>query len=624
MLPDLAELSLTVALIFACIQTFLSALTKDMRIFKTVAIIGFISILIAFLILIWSFATSDFSIVLVANNSHTTKPLVYRISGAWGNHEGSMLMWVLVLAFFNMLFAVFAPGKADKRVTLNFQGLIIALFALYTIALSNPFVRIFPTPINGLGLNPILQDIGLALHPPILYLGYVGFSIAYSSSMAALICGINPKIWAKIIFPFIMLSWSALTLGITLGSWWAYRELGWGGYWFWDPVENASLIPWLSATALLHTLLVVIKSGQLKSWAIMLSILTFSLSCVGTFLVRSGSITSVHSFAVDPARGIAILIILAILVAIGLGTYLLKNRNDSSNSLTFPSKPFMIAMNNILFIFFTVVVITGTFYPLVLEIILSEKISVGAPYYNSILAPTIATLLALCIVAPKFSYNGTRYQLRKAIGINLAASLVITSVIIYHLPEFKVITALIIMFAIYLILETSKSMAFIFITKTYSSSSMVMAHFGFGVLALAISINSLSQMETEKIVKLNESLKLGYYTITLKKIDYYRGPNYLSRVATFEAVHGTKFLGMINPETHLYPVENQQTAEAGILHTVLYDLYISIGETNENKDIVTRVYVRPMISFIWFGGFLIFASGIIAMLRRFITIFRLK
>jgi cytochrome c-type biogenesis protein CcmF len=624
MLPDIGELSLILALFFACIQMVLTVVTKNMKAFKAIAIGGFISVSVAFLVLIKSFVASDFSVSLVANNSHALKPLIYKVSGAWANHEGSMLMWVLVLAFFNMLFALFVPQDASKRITLNFQGVIIALFTLYTITLSNPFIRIFPIPISGLGLNPILQDIGLALHPPVLYLGYVGFSIAYASSLAALICNTGLKVWAKLILPFVMLSWSALTIGITLGSWWAYRELGWGGYWFWDPVENASLIPWLSATALFHALIVAMKSGYLKRWSVMLAILTFPLSCVGTFLVRSGSITSVHSFAVDPARGIAILAIVAVLIAFGISIYLLKNKYAYNNRLTFTSIPFMVAMNNIIFIFFTAVIITGTFYPLVLEIVLSEKISVGAPYYNELLAPTVATLLALCIIAPKFGYKGTGFKWSKVVNLRVIASAVVALGILYYLPEFKPITALVVLISIHLILENLEGLIMGFIKRVYTSLGMVLAHLGFGILALSISINSLSQIDIEKVIRVNESLKLGDYMVTLRKIDYYKGHNYLARIATFEANDKAKFLGMIYPETRLYPIENQQTAEAGILHTLFYDLYISIGETNENKDIVARIYVRPMISFIWFGGFLVFAGGMISMFRRLVMAFLLK
>lgn len=609
MLPSIAELSLIITLILACAQVLLPIIIKNIQAFKIIAVAGFFAAAAAFLILIISFVISDFSVALVANNSHITKPLIYKVSGAWGNHEGSMLMWVLALSFFNSLFALSVENSAYKRVTMGVQGLIIALFALYTVVLSNPFIRIFPVPITGLGLNPILQDIGLALHPPMLYLGYVGFSIAYASSIAMLICGINARVWAKAILPFILLSWTALTAGVTLGSWWAYRELGWGGYWFWDPVENASLIPWLSATALFHTLIVIIRSGRLHYWGIMLAILTFSLSGVGTFLVRSGSVTSVHSFATDPARGIAILGIVAILVLFGMFVFLFKLKPQDSEALPLASRSFMIALNNIIFIFFTIVVITGTIYPIVLELLFSEKLSVGAPYYNSLLAPTIAVLLVLCIIAPKFSYMGLK---RKILDLTLPASTIIAAIIVYLLPEFQILSALVIWLSCHLIIESIRGLLH------HPTSSMALAHLGFAVLTLAVTINSISQLEAERVIQLNETLKLGNYSVKLKSIDYYKGPNYLSRVATFDAWHRDAHLGEIKPETHLYPVENQQTAESGILHTVLYDFYITIGETTENKDIMARVYIRPMVSFIWFGGLLLFASGLIAMLRRFV------
>ncbi len=624
MLPDIAELLLVITLILSCVQVLLSAITKDIRPFKIIAVSGFISLSGSFLILILCFVISDFSVALVANNSHITKPIIYKISGAWGNHEGSMLMWLLILSLFNVIFAFFGQHSdqysAYKRITLNVQGLIILMFATYTLMLSNPFVRIYPIPLTGLGLNPILQDIGLALHPPTLYLGYVGFSITYASAIAMLITRANIKIWAKGILPFIMLSWTGLTLGITLGSWWAYRELGWGGYWFWDPVENASLIPWLSATALLHVLTVIARSGYLGSWGIMLAILTFPLSGVGTFLVRSGTVTSVHSFATDPARGIAILAIVMALILFGMLVFLFMRNPHDPKIETFIKplrRPFIIALNNIILVFFILVVMTGTLYPIALELLFSEKISVGAPYYNSLLAPTVAILLMLCIIAPKFSYTSISEKLLDtsslASMISFLASIIISTCITWLLPEFQILAAIVIWLSSYLIIESLRALL------SYKGANMALAHLGFGLVTFAITINSLSQFEAEKVIKLNETIKIGNYDIKLKAIDYYKGPNYLSRMAIFEAWHKNKFLGEIKPETHLYPVEDQQTAESGILHTILYDLYITIGDTTDNQDIVTRIYIRPMISFIWFGGLLLFISGLISTIRRFIN-----
>ncbi|MDF3047480.1 MAG: cytochrome c-type biosis protein CcmF [Candidatus Midichloriaceae bacterium] len=608
MTADIAEFFLVLATIFACSQMLLSGVTQKISVFKAVATLNFICALISFSLLIICFAFSDFSVALVANHSHMSKPLIYKISATWANHEGSMLMWVLVLASFNMFFAWIPSTNNHKRFTLNVQGFIIAMFGIYTLALSNPFLRMYPVPITGLGLNPLLQDIGLALHPPMLYFGYVGFSIAYASAVATLFSAINLRDWARETLPFIMLSWCFLSLGITLGSWWAYRELGWGGYWFWDPVENASLIPWLSATALLHTLRIIAKTGQLKSWGIILAILTFSLSGVGTFLVRSGSVTSVHSFATDPTRGVAILCIVIALLTLGLIAFLIKNKIYREQT-QFTRSSVFIALNNIFIIFFTIVVITGTIYPIILELVFAQKISVGAPYYNSLLAPTVAALLVLCIFAPQID------------GIPLYKFLIsalISFCITYVLPEFQILAALIIWLAVHLILD-SFSLLYEFYKKKFTGSlTMILAHLSFAILALAITINSLSQLETEKIIKLNERITFGSYAVKLLSIDYHKGPNYLSRVAKFEAWHNNKYLGEIKPEARLYPIENQQTTESGILHTLLYDFYITTGETNQNQDIVARIYIRPMVSFIWLGGALLFVTGIISIIRAFV------
>lgn len=620
MLATIAELLLYIALSLSCVQICTTLITDKVKIFQVLALLQFTLIATSFGLLISCFIVSDFSVTLVANHSHTSKPLVFKVAATWANHEGSMLMWVLVLATLNLLYALFANSSKYHSVTLAAQGFITALFLLYTIFLSNPFVRSFPSPITGLGLNPVLQDIGLVLHPPILYLGYVGFSIAYSSSLAALISGREIRSWALSIMPFVTFSWCILTLGIGLGSWWAYRELGWGGFWFWDPVENASLIPWLSATALIHTLKVTLNTSRLASWALLLSLLTFSLSGVGTFLVRSGAITSVHSFASDPARGIAIIAIVIILVSIGVTTFLINNDKFSDSNIAFHKKILYITLNNIFLIFFTIVVITGTIYPIIFEMISSEAISIGAPYYVALLRPTTIVLLILCLIAPSI---GSDYgKIKSFIKYNLIFSLIISFLIHCYLTPLDIVSSLIILLSLNLILDNTFKLFKNIWQHHYHTNQMLLAHLGFAILALSITINSVAHIEASKDIGLNQEISFGNYLIIAKEINHFKGPNYLSQIIKFEAWNGKKFLGFIYPEIHFYPVEKQTTIEAGILHLMWYDIYISVNHNFLGDKLTAKIYFRPMINFMWFGCLLLFASGLLLTLKYFSKLYK--
>ena len=405
MAGDLGQLSLFLAIaITICIMIpfrFFVSINKELLIIQILWSLCFFCSLLALGSLIYCYIISDFTILNVVNNSHTDKPMIYKITGAWSNHEGSMLLMLLAISCFSFLFAIF-PARNNIRLVINtliIQAIIVFGTILFIICKSNPFEKIFPSPINGLGLNPILQDIGIAFHPPVLYLGYVGFSIAFSASIAAMLSDQIGKQWAQIIRPWVLLAWSFLTLGITSGSWWAYRELGWGGYWFWDPVENASLMPWLSGTALLHSIIVATRTNNFKSWTVLLAISTFSLSLTGTFLIRSGLITSVHSFANDPDRGIWILIYLGILTGTALIIYAFKaSKIPTGNAFPIISKEFFILSNNIIFVIATLVIVIATFYPLVFEMIYNKQVAIGPLYFNTIFAPMVIVLLLLCTI----------------------------------------------------------------------------------------------------------------------------------------------------------------------------------------------------------------------------------
>lgn len=605
MLPEIGKLLLYIALSLSAILPILAVSHKS-NYYKTITLGVLTATSLAFLILVYSFAMSDFSVLLVANNSHTSKPIIYKISAAWGNHEGSMLMWIVCVSFFNFLYAILAKHNRHTAITVSVQSIVNFMFIAFVIFLSNPFTRIFPAPMNGLGFNPILQDIGLAMHPPTLYLGYVGFSICYSSALAALITRIDPREWALSVKPYLMLSWSFLTAGIGLGSWWAYRELGWGGYWFWDPVENASLIPWLCGAALIHSLMMVIKDKGMMHWSLILSIMTFSLCVVGTFLVRSGLITSVHSFATDPSRGVAILSIIFILSTLGFVVYGLNAaslKTKTSEQGFFCATSF-ISLNNLLLIFFASVVVVGTVYPMMLELFTSEKISVGAPYYNAIVAPTALFMVILCSLYPLIiNKKHTHIWVPQVFG-----AVLLTSIIIYLVPSLSNWFYYIIIFcSAYLLIDSA---------RMFKNITMSLCHMGFALLVLAVSINSISHAELEKTIQVGEKVQFGKHSIELKAIEYFKGSNYFSRQAAFEVYDGKKLLSILHPEVRLYPIEQQQTAESDIYHSIFYDLYITIGQTNKNEDIGARIYYRPAISFIWLSCLLIFSGSLISIIKK--------
>jgi cytochrome c-type biogenesis protein CcmF len=616
MTPEIGKLLLHLSLALSLISGVLPFLypKNSLVILRRLWLANFTFTVGAFFCLIYCYIISDFSVLNVFYNSHTSKPLIYRISGAWGNHEGSMMLWLSAIAFFSVLFSYFAKG--DEKIisyTLAVQGILSAIFVSFVIFTSSPFVRLFPAPTNGLGLNPILQDIGLAMHPPMLYMGYVGFSIAFSAAIAALIVGKVDALWARLIRPWVLLSWSFLTIGVGLGSWWAYRELGWGGYWFWDPVENASLMPWLAATALIHTSIVTDKTQQLKVFSLLLAILTFSLSLVGTFIVRSGMITSVHSFAQDPRRGMFILGILGLIVGSSLLLYLFRAHRIAYTEKTFSflSRTIFILLNNLLLLVAVVVVLVGTLYPLILELITGEKISVGAPYFNSLIGPIAILSAMICAIGSDLNWERTKIsQLIKTHFKPLLSSLVLTIGIVIYFQIHSLQSILGILASLWLIIHLT---IHLYIKKPNFKSgfyAMYLAHMGFACLVLSVSLNHALVREFEKPMEFKEQAILGEFKIKFNGIDYQQGPNYVSRVGIFEIILPNHKQIYLYPETRLFLVEQQQTTEAAIHHHLLYDLYVTIGEIDDKERIMVRVFVRPMIGWIWFSCILIFFGGV--------------
>ena len=491
-------------------------------------------VIVSFLSLIISFINSDFSNETVFNNSHTTKPLFYKISGTWGNHEGSLLLWLLVLTLFIFLFLIKSREQPKKYriLTLLFQQIIIIGFFLFVLMTSNPFNYLFPIPNEGLGLNPILQDPALAIHPPILYLGYVGTSIIFSSSLAAVTQNYVSKQWGQHIKKWVLVSWIFLTIGIMLGSIWAYYELGWGGFWFWDPVENVSLMPWLTLTALLHCIVVLETRAALTSWVVILSITTFTLSMCGTFLVRSGILNSVHTFANDPARGIFILIFLFALIVLSLGIFFIfhKENNKSTNNFFWLSRETSILINNWFMMYFLSVVLIGTVYPIFLDVISSEKISVGPPFYQKLIVPFLIQFLLFMSLGPRLKWIKSKIENKNSLIITFIISVMLTFFIIKNLTTDLLFYTVLISAAFFLFFTTLKEL----FIKKFDNISQTVSHFSFSLLILSILFNSILSSEIITNIKIGERYDYNKGEIFFKKIEERKESNFNSIIASFE------------------------------------------------------------------------------------------
>jgi cytochrome c-type biogenesis protein CcmF len=611
-------------------------------------------------VLVYRHITDDFSLANVYYHSHTTKPLIYKICGVWGNKEGSMLLWTLMLAFYLFLMSIFIDNNSKlKKVSLITQGLICFCFLLFTLFESNPFAKMPSIETDGLGFNPILQDIGLAIHPPILYLGYLGFSVPFSLSIAGLIANAEGNVWAKIIRPWVLVSWSLLTLGISLGSWWAYRELGWGGFWFWDPVENVSLMPWLVAVALIHLLLVVRNFNVLRNFAILLTLTTFILSVTGTFLVRSGILASVHTFADDPKYGLYILALLGIITASSLVIFVVftrKNRpslvsfqcltlesrkKEASNQATqmtrgrkFFSRFTMMLINNLLFITAFFVVFVGTLYPMMLEYLTGELISVGAPYYNSLFNPIALAILVLTIIGQYCRWQGNSLlPIFREYRFSFCSAAAILPFVLHMELMIALSIAISIALLVFVLEAYSKRIRLfkaalsesILLARRVSKSyyAMMFAHAGVAILVLGIAYSVGWQEKKENYLKIGDSITVNKFKVTLRNIEFIKEKN-------FHAVRGTmdirnllnnKVIGEVTPEYRFYLVEGQKNVESSIYHNLFSDIYVVIGEIDKSKSkIAAKVYYKPGMPVIWLGSFLIAFGSLLAalpLLRRF-------
>ena len=579
---------------------------------------------ISFLLLITSFITSDFSVKLVANNSHLLKPILYKVAGAWGNHEGSMLLWVLILTLYLFLFQVSSrhyPNVLVRNVVLV-QLSIIALFLFYLLVLSNPFERLEFPPLNGQDLNPILQDVLLVAHPPVLYLGYLGLSIPFSIAIGFLLTNDHKINIVKLIRFWSLAPFIFLTLGILLGSIWAYYELGWGGWWFWDPVENVSLLPWLLNLALIHSVLILERRNSLLNWTILLSIMGFSFSMIGTFIVRSGLITSVHAFANDPSRGLFILLIIFLAIISSLLIYVTKRPYyDNFMKLNLASKELWIVVQNLILLVIAAVVFLGTIWPFIVEAIFDEQVSVGEPFYEVSLIPFVIIFAFMLPIASKIRWKGkNNYDVRRLlILIFISTSL---SACAFIWTDFNLLTFIGLFLALWICL--SSILEFIFSFKSQLSMidglkrSLILnsrligrtcAHFGFGLLIFGVTAVTSWEIEDIRNVEVGEKYYLKSYQIVFNGVDYSVEKNFKKVSGSFEVFKNSKLVGTLLPEKRLYPSRNEVTTEASIKPTLFKDFYMVLGNKLDENAWVVRTYIKPFISFIWVGVILIALGG---------------
>ncbi len=631
MIPELGHFALILALAVALVQGTLplvGASRGDLRLMalgRTAALTQAFLVLLAFGALTQAYVTSDFSVLNVVDNSHSAKPLLYKISGVWGNHEGSMLLWALILALFGAAVAIFGNNLPDtlRSRVLAIQALIGVGFLAFLLFTSNPFARVFPAPPDGNGLNPLLQDPGLAFHPPLLYLGYVGYSVTYAFAVAALLEGRVDAAWARWVRPWALAAWCFLTLGIALGSWWAYYILGWGGFWFWDPVENASLMPWLAGTALLHSAIVVEKRDALKSWTVLLALLAFSLSLLGTFLVRSGVLTSVHAFAQDPSRGMFILAFLLFVTGGGLALYAWRAPQLQGGGLFQPvSREGALILNNLLLCTLAATVLLGTLYPLFLDLLTGNKVSVGPPFFNATFVPLCAPLFAALCVGPFLGWKRAELwpalmRLRLALTVSLAAALFAMTMI----DSRSTLAAIAFGFGVWLIVGSLASLTDRFRSGTLrtiprSTLGMVISHASLGVVVLGSVATSSWNTELMQTMKPGDRIAFAGYSVVLDRMEEVRGPNYIAERATLNVSVGGKPYTVLQPERRLFTVQRRQVAETAIQTNLLRDFYATLGEGSPQQGWVIRLYLNPLAPWIWLGAALCALGGFVSLSDR--------
>jgi cytochrome c-type biogenesis protein CcmF len=569
--------------------------------------------ILCFLSLVTGFINSDFSLINVYENSHTAKPFFYKVAGTWGNHEGSLLLWINILVIFSYLFLVFnhTHNKRFRLYTLIVQNILIIGFLFFLLLNSNPFNSIYPTPQQGLGLNPILQDPALAIHPPLLYVGFVGCSIYFSAAMASLISGYGGKLFAQSIKTWVKISWCFQTLGIIVGSIWAYYELGWGGFWFWDPVENASLLPWFAITALMHSLIVLEKRNTLYSWVIILCLSTFILSVTGTFLVRSGILNSVHTFASDPSRGSYILLFLSLMIFSSLIIFFLKNKKETYN-FNLKSKETFVLANNWFMIFFLVTVLIGMLYPIFIDVLTDIKISVGPPFFNIVIIPLVIPLMILMAVGPKFGWVNSKNKILYKILFLICGAVMINLFILYFFGKYSLLSNLIFVAAIFLnlysLLDIKKS-----INKgTKFELPRIISHLGFGLLVFFIGINHQFSIEEDFNLKVGEAQKINNYEINFKDLKVKEDKNYKAVIGIFKLTNLKNNLTQyLEPEIRIYSNPETLTYETAIRTKITSDFYLTMSNVSRSDYYNIKFQKKPFMIWIWISALMIALGGFI-------------
>ena len=614
---------------FLCLSVAMSLILITVNIFKSDSLslnklnlivrLSTLFIIISFSSLICAYIFSDFSNYNVFQNSHTEKPLIYKITGVWGNHEGSMLMWLCIISLYGFFFSYNNVNENLKRITITIQNILFLFFSFFVLFVSNPFLI---NPLNvkeGLGLNPILQDPALAIHPPLLYIGYVGYSLIFSLAIAGLIYKKIDKEWIYCVKFWSLFCWSALTAGIALGSYWAYYELGWGGWWFWDPVENVSLMPWIAGLALVHSLFIYKEEQTLKRWIVFLSILCFSLSIFGTVLVRSGILTSVHTFASDPSRGLFILLIFFLITGFGFIILLIRYPSDSNKTnLMFINKTSALIINNIIMMIACATILLGTIYPIIIEVINNTRISVGGPYFNSTVIPIILPGLLLMSIAPILSWQTNRIKKIKnyAFAFILLSLIVLISSIIFFLNPWAIVGIFIgswiilaSIMSIYLHFKPTFSLAFIKKINVY------IAHIGVGVLILGITVSSVFKFEKDYFLSVKEQFEFKDVLITFSEIKLNNKKNFQELRGYFIIEKNNKQIALIDSGKNFYFAKKTLTTEAGIFHDWFRDIYIILGEQKDDIWAI-KIYNNPLVSFIWLGVMIMIVSGFIGLIKK--------
>ncbi len=635
MIPEIGNFSLIIALavaLFLATVPLYGAQKNNLQLmqFSRYAVVAQVFfVLVSFLALVYSFAIDDFSVRYIATNSNSALPMIYKISAVWGAHEGSFLLWLLILSIWSMAVAYFSkslPISMTSRV-LAVMGMLSIGFLLFIIFTSNPFERLFPAPMDGRDLNPLLQDPGLAIHPPMLYMGYVGFSVVFSITIAGLISGQLDSAWARWSRPWTVIAWVFLTLGIALGSWWAYYELGWGGWWFWDPVENASFMPWLIGTALLHSLIVTEKRGAFKSWTVLLSLMAFSLSLLGTFLVRSGVLVSVHAFASDPTRGSFILAFLVLVIGGSLMLYAIRGSSMSGGGhFNLFSKDTFMLLGNILLSVACAMVLLGTLYPLLDQMIDLGKLSVGEPYFNAVFVPIMLPALVIMSMAPLMRWKSDRFdRVFKQMLIPLAVALSV-GIALFFIEKGSVMISVSVGLAALIV--SSVVMSFINRVKSKSVGlalkkiplsfyGMNLAHIGVAVFIVGVTCTESMSLQKDLRMEQGDTISLGGYAFTFEGASSHEGPNYIAYEGAVSIIDPDgESIGVLTPQKRVYQVRGMPMTEAGIDAGLFRDLFVALAEQLENGAWSLRIYYKPFIRWIWLGCILMALGGFIAVMDK--------